>query len=164
MNTERPQPYVGISGVVESGSDEPHMQDWLMDQFVWQELEREDDPRSHQLALGVKAVHKTQYLDIENKYGREWYPVGEAEFVKALDDDGMKALRVAQIYLTSTTSMTQPTATSSCGGFVDVGGCGLMPCSLICCRGTTTTPCFPFSKPSKPTRVMRFCYRRMAKR
>jgi len=27
--------------------------------------------------LGIKATHKTQFLDIENKYGRDWYPVGD---------------------------------------------------------------------------------------
>lgn len=69
-----------------------------MDQFTWAGLENEDTPNERQLLLGVKAVHKTQYLDIENKYGREWYPVGEHEFATALDDGGMRALKTAQVY------------------------------------------------------------------
>jgi len=50
------------------------------------------------LTLGVKAVHKTQWLDVENKYGSSWYPVGEEQFRGALSrrvgGDG-----VAQVYL-----------------------------------------------------------------
>ena len=38
------------------------------------------------LVLGVKAVHKTQFLDTENKYGKEWYPVGD-DFTGALRSD-----------------------------------------------------------------------------
>lgn len=62
---------------------------WLMDQYAYSGLA---DHR--QLALGVKAVHKTQYLDIENKYGREWYPVGE-EFTQALSPAW--SINIAQI-------------------------------------------------------------------
>lgn len=50
------------------------------------------------LALGVKATHKTQYMDTENKYGADWYPVGEAGISDALmPSEG--SLRVAQVYL-----------------------------------------------------------------
>jgi phosphoribosylanthranilate isomerase len=67
-----------------------------------------DDGRM--LALGVKATHKTQFEDIENKYGREWYPVGEEEFAKAinpglLNDDVMT---VAQMYLDPTELSNDP--------------------------------------------------------
>lgn len=75
------------------------MQYWLMDQFTYAGIEyRQDQPNQRQILLGVKAVHKTQYLDIENKYGNEWYPVGEQEFATALDEGGSKALKAAQIY------------------------------------------------------------------
>lgn len=100
MTYERPLPYIGISGISEPAPHEYSTQYWLMDQFVYAGLdthfERFDE---RQIALGVKAVHKTQYLDIENKYGREWYPVGEGEFKRALNDGGIEALRSAQIYL-----------------------------------------------------------------
>ena len=96
--SERPLPYIGISGVSESEPGEVSTQYWLMDQFVWAGLDSSDDPNMRQIALGVKAVHKTQYLDIENKYGREWYPVGEKEFENALDDGGIGGLKMAQIY------------------------------------------------------------------
>lgn len=52
------------------------------------------------LALGVKAVHKTQFLDIENKYGKDWYPVGEDSFKNALrhSDRNLNTFGVAQAY------------------------------------------------------------------
>ena len=87
--TERPKPYIGVSGVVS-----PNQQYYLLDQFAWQGLDE-----SRHLALGVKAVHKTQYLDVPNKYGPEWYPVGKDAFASALEPGGGDFLRVAQIYL-----------------------------------------------------------------
>jgi len=92
--TERPTPYIGISGVI--GTDQQY---YLMDQFVWQGLD--ERPAFRQIALGVKAVHKTQFLDVENKYGPDWYPVGAQSFETALDGGGIQALRVAQVYLDS---------------------------------------------------------------
>lgn len=89
--TERPTPYIGMSGVVETAQ-----QYYLMDQYIWQGLD--DLPLDRQIGLGVKAVHKTQYLDIENKYGPEWYPVGERPFSSALEAAGGAALRMAQVY------------------------------------------------------------------
>ncbi|HRQ86509.1 MAG TPA: hypothetical protein PLY16_00180 [Candidatus Saccharibacteria bacterium] len=102
MTPERPLPYIGISGVSEfshnTTPENTSTQYWLMDQFIWAGPENDNIPNRRQLLLGVKAVHKTQYLDIENRYGREWYPVGEQEFATALDDGGINALKVAQIY------------------------------------------------------------------
>lgn len=103
MTTERPLPYIGISGVNNlkhnSNPENTSMQYWLMDQFTYAGIEnRQDQPNQRQILLGVKAVHKTQYLDIENKYGHEWYPVGEQEFATALDEGGSGALKAAQIY------------------------------------------------------------------
>ena len=103
MTNERPLPYIGISGVnnLKNNTDPENtsMQYWLMDQFTYAGIEnRQDQPNQRQILLGVKAVHKTQYLDIENKYGHEWYPVGEQEFATALDEGGLGALKAAQIY------------------------------------------------------------------
>lgn len=101
--TERPQPYVGISGVSESRPHEigSHLtQTWLLDQFIYAGLDDDTSPRSpydRQPLFGVKATHKTQCLDVENKYGREWYPVGEEEFAIALEDRGRQ--QAAQIYM-----------------------------------------------------------------
>jgi hypothetical protein len=64
----------------------------LLDYFTKQGLDEHRD-----LALGVKATHKTQFLDQENKYGSEWYPVGEDGFAGALEPQA-DTLRVAQIY------------------------------------------------------------------
>lgn len=52
------------------------------------------------LALGVKATHMTQFQGQENKYGREWYPVGD-ELTTALRPNrtNPNVLAVAQIYL-----------------------------------------------------------------
>ncbi len=84
--TERPKPYIGISGVVS-----PEQQHQLVEQFTNLNLGNE-----RRLALGVKAVHKTQFMDIENKYGREWYPVGEKAFASALEPSA-DYLGVAQV-------------------------------------------------------------------
>lgn len=86
--TERPKSYIGVSGVV--SVEQQHR---LRQQF--NELELAD---RRNLALGVKAVHKTQFLDIENKYGPEWFPVGEDAFTHALEPRGENMLRVAQVY------------------------------------------------------------------
>ena len=63
---DRPKPYVGVSGVVN-----PEQQRVLLDASTSLRSQ------GHRLNLGVKAVHKTQWLDINNKYGRDWYPVGD---------------------------------------------------------------------------------------
>jgi len=85
--SERPGAYVGVSGVV---SREQQVQ-----------LRDAAQPLAsinRRLALGVKAVHKTQWLDIENKYGRDWYTVGdEICDVVVADNDG--EMRVAQMFL-----------------------------------------------------------------
>ncbi len=86
--TERAKPYVGVSGVVN-----PEQQDQLKELFERSGLARYD----RQLLLGIKAVHKTQWLDIENKYGREWYPVGPDEFARAVEPGG--TFNIAQLCL-----------------------------------------------------------------
>lgn len=87
------RPYVGISGVVS-----PEMQTSLENMA----LESGIYGRGRLLALGVKAVHKTQMLGIENKYGHEWYPVGEEAFKNALRHDetpNPNTIAVTQTYL-----------------------------------------------------------------
>ena len=91
--TERiKQPYVGVSGVV-SPLQQRNLES-ISEEFALIE-------RGRVLALGVKAVHKTQYLDVENKYGNEWYPVGQEAFASALRkaDPADTSLNVAQAYL-----------------------------------------------------------------
>lgn len=58
--------YIGVSGVVNQ-----EQQRELEEMFADAGL---TDRRN--LQLGVKATHKPQYEGIENRYGREWYPVG----------------------------------------------------------------------------------------
>jgi hypothetical protein len=88
MSSSRPEPYVGVSGVVS--------------------LEQQDVLRSqaepllqtrHRLALGVKAVHKTQWLDIENRFGRDWYPVGSDIVTSVAKRKGDSDFLVAQMFL-----------------------------------------------------------------
>lgn len=91
--TERiKQSYVGVSGVVS-----PEIQASLEDIVTTVGLHK----KGRLLALGVKAVHKTQFLDIENKYGADWYPVGEEAFKHALrhDSPNPNTIAVAQVYL-----------------------------------------------------------------
>ena len=91
MTSERPKPYVGISGIVS-----PEQQSYYGD--IFHKVGLEDAGR--RLALGVKAVHKTQFLDTENKYGTAWYPVGEKAFEGAVlkNTDPKKAINIAQAY------------------------------------------------------------------
>lgn len=90
--SERAQPYVGISGVVNPNQ-----------QRLYEEIFRNSGliDRGRRLALGVKAVHKTQYLDIENRFGSAWYPIGEADFRGAVNksSDPRVSMNIAQAYL-----------------------------------------------------------------
>lgn len=91
---ERPKSYIGVSGLVSATQQKA-----LTDSFIEYGLSR--SPISRQLALGVKAVHKTQFLDKENKYGIDWYPVGATSFAGALSDGayrGVDTLRIAQMF------------------------------------------------------------------
>lgn len=85
--TERMKPYIGVSGVVH-----PEQQGALHRLFNEQGLSQH-----RTLAMGVKATHKTQYLDVENKYGSDWYPVGDA-FVSALHHHE-DTYNIAQLYM-----------------------------------------------------------------
>lgn len=92
--TERMKPYIGVSGLVN-----PEQQADLQQLFKEHGL-----TERRTLALGVKATHKTQYLNSENKYGTEWYPVGD-KFTDALTQGD--TFNVAQIYMESTLLDTQ---------------------------------------------------------
>lgn len=61
------QEYIGVSGVVCEAQQEE-----LKKLFEQLALDKQ-----RVLQLGIKATHKPQFLDIENKYGRAWYPVGD---------------------------------------------------------------------------------------
>jgi hypothetical protein len=73
--TEIKKPYVGVSGVAT-----PEMQTFVEHEHLRSELAY----KGRQLVVGVKATHTTQYLNEPNKYGPEWYPVGEADFNGAI--------------------------------------------------------------------------------
>jgi hypothetical protein len=90
--TGRPPAYVGVSGVVN-----PQQQSRLVAAASAAGFEE----AGRELLLGVKGTHKTQYLDQENKYGPDWYPVGAAGFAGALASTTNRpaAQRVAQLYL-----------------------------------------------------------------
>jgi hypothetical protein len=81
-------PYIGISGA--NGDIQQRTLELLWDTYHLHDQRR--------LLLGVKAVHKTQWLDTPNKYGSSWYPVGEEAFSKALLRSG-ESYGVAQMYL-----------------------------------------------------------------
>lgn len=87
--SERSAPYVGVSGVVSQ-----EQQRRLIDIAGISGLNQR-----RRLLLGVKATHKTQYLDTPNKYGTNWYPVGEEAFTNALSGDTISTYNVAQLYL-----------------------------------------------------------------
>lgn len=106
MNTHegRPQPYVGVSGVVKETHVEPSGLEWheWQHQFLQAHAERAGlYDAGRKLLLGVKATHKTQFEDKENKYGRDWYPVGEQEFEDAINPGllNSQSYPVAQTFL-----------------------------------------------------------------
>lgn len=83
----KPTPYVGVSGVVS-----PEQQLWIRE---------EAEPivaKGRQLLLGVKAVHKTHWLEVENKYGRDHYPVG-SDITRSLGELSDDEMGVAQVFL-----------------------------------------------------------------
>lgn len=107
MTTERPKPYVGVSGVVNMPHIEPSGLVVREPQQLFVEAKAQRAGLSGQnrlLALGVKATHKTQFLDETNKYGRDWYPVGEQEFADTLAEKEKHPydLGVAQVYMDPT--------------------------------------------------------------
>ena len=87
--SELVKPYIGVSGVV---SREQELR--LINAFEASGLSE-----TRVLALGIKAVHNTQFIDRENKYGRDWYPVGEKEFTHPVNNMTDTTFGVAQIYL-----------------------------------------------------------------
>lgn len=81
-------PYIGISGVVNE------TQQHRIVEVVGNNLRGKDTI----IALGVKATHKTQWLDVPNKYGELWYPVGAESFHLALGES-CDTHNTAQVYL-----------------------------------------------------------------
>lgn len=96
--TERMTPYVGVSGVVNPAQH--------------RELYRIVEPYLHttgrDLGIGIKATHKPQYDDTENKYGRLWYPVGDE--ITGVADETLQqhTLNIAQTYLEPEFIATDP--------------------------------------------------------
>lgn len=100
----RPESYVGVSGLITYKNVQPSGLVVTEPQQLFVEglYERTGLSRTGRaLALGVKATHKTQYLDTENKYGADWYPVGQESFASALGEkvNHPRSLGVAQTYL-----------------------------------------------------------------
>jgi hypothetical protein len=83
--------YIGVSGVV----------DQVQQRLIETRFAAAGLPTTRRLLLGVKATHKTQWLDVENRYGTDWFPVGEAAFADALGPAGRKdtTMGVAQVFL-----------------------------------------------------------------
>lgn len=84
----RPHEYIGVSGVVNQ-----EQQKQLEEMFAEFELRKR-----RQLQLGVKATHKPQWLEIENKYGREWYPIGW-DILHSIQAKDTEAVGAAQIFM-----------------------------------------------------------------
>lgn len=79
--------YIGISGVVSQ-----EQQHTLQEMFHTLGLHER-----RVLQLGIKATHKPQYLGVENKYGREWYPVGDEARAALASPLGTNTTAVAQV-------------------------------------------------------------------
>jgi len=77
-NIERPEPYVGVSGV--GHYDDHH-------EIIEMASELGCLMDSHFVMIGVQATGKSQVQDIENSRGRAWHPVGEELATAAVYDD-----------------------------------------------------------------------------
>lgn len=85
------RPYVGVSGVTE-----------MHQASLIYALARETGISEHRdVLLGIKATHKTHMLGVENKYGADWYPVGDRIGNVALGCYGLPfwIRPVAQVFL-----------------------------------------------------------------
>ena len=78
MSVERPQPYIGISGVAHH---EQHVA--LFDVALRERI----DNLGYFMMVGIQATGKTQILDIENKRGQMWHPVGDSIADAAASED-----------------------------------------------------------------------------
>jgi phosphoribosylanthranilate isomerase len=111
MNTrESRASYIGVSGVVDQ--DQQRSLEHLARHYKLTDPEatRSDSRLSRSIALGVKAVHNTQWLDRPNKYGPSWYPVGATSFARAVHASTPdETLNVAQVYMDPTTIAADPT-------------------------------------------------------
>ena len=104
IRENRPQPYVGVSGVVMQKDVQSSGLEVRIPQQIFLEAYAEKAGifnTDRLLALGVKATHRTQYQDKESEWGRDWYPVGEQEFEEALSCNERKprTLGVVQAHL-----------------------------------------------------------------
>ena len=77
-DVERPQPYIGVSGiaVMEQHGD-----------IVDIALRQRSDLLGYFVMVGIQATGKTQVLDIPNKRGQMWHPVGDSISVAAANED-----------------------------------------------------------------------------
>lgn len=83
MTVTKPEPYLGISGVAAA---EQH-------QAILEMADRHRIGRfGHFVMIGIQATNKTQLLEIENKRGRLWHPVGD-EISRAAINDGSELTR-----------------------------------------------------------------------
>ena len=74
----RPEPYIGVSGIARY---EQHIA-----LFDIAQRERISD-LGYFMMIGVQATGKTQVLDIENKRGQNWHPVGDTIADAAANED-----------------------------------------------------------------------------
>ena len=84
--TERAKPYVGVSGV-----DTPEVQQQLIELFDTSGLRTK-----RELMLGMKALHKGQWLDLPGRRGPGWDVTGEA--FRGCVDSNEQSVNVAQAY------------------------------------------------------------------
>lgn len=107
--SERPQPYVGISGVVNEKKVMPSGLVVTEPQQIFLEADAERAglfTTGRQLMLGVKGMHTNQYQDrvhmrLGEEQGPEWFPVGEQAFAEALGERERhpNTLGTAQVWL-----------------------------------------------------------------
>jgi len=78
LQEERPQPYIGISGVANQEQHERLFKIAISEKF---------NTIDYFLMIGVQATTKTQLLEIENKMGQMWHPVGQTIRDAAFEDE-----------------------------------------------------------------------------
>lgn len=58
------------------------------------DLQRQSEKAGYQLLFGVQTSEKTQVEEIENKYGKDWYPVGPGQLSLSLRSGGGNILHI----------------------------------------------------------------------
>jgi phosphoribosylanthranilate isomerase len=86
MNKLDKSRYISVNGGWQGLGDGPH--------YSRYDLAEHAQKAGYKLLYGVQTSEKTQVEEVENKYGRDWYPVGSDFLTNYMDIDGASVLHI----------------------------------------------------------------------